>query len=600
MMVSISLLTEVRHFRLATKGLVPTFLVLSYITFSLPVLCQTVPGEPPAANNANSEQTAPQSSANPEQRSDKTHPLFLWKGTRNDQTVYLLGTIHVAKPNFYPLPQEIETASNESKVLFVEADILQADKLKILETLKQQGAYKPPETLSKNLSPQARAVLNEYLNWSGESIGIYDAWKPWVVAEILTSGALRRAGFKSDLGIDMHLLKEAHATKKKIVALESVESQLKMMESFDKSAQEKMLAADVLTMKDLSNELNKIADAWRKGDAYEMAKIIDSATGASSDMNAARNKLLDARNRLMVETLEKSLPPSGVAMVAVGAAHLPGANGLIVLLRQKGFEVNQVYGDQALSNNQAISFGGKNLEKLYYPEGHFRVKLPGEPEMHYSTLNGIRSVDYSYPEFAGNFQVSYLILPGIITTASAQQKFMNIITNVFVEKTKAKLLSSTPFSNAYGAGTLVDCKLPIKAKTTNEDILMRLRFQLSGRMLYLVGGQGTAPWIHSKRLADVMNSLEIIPETSASGNSTTRSASSTANSYGQTARSGPLGGYSSPSSSYSFRSNYGVQPTSYGSNSTNSWGGDQRNRMQEVQRKMRQDMEHSHAQWGSN
>src|SRR5262249_30508306 len=221
--------------------------------------------------------------------------------------------------------------------------------------------------------PEARAILNEYLNWSGESIGIYDAWKPWVVAEILTSSALRRAGFKSDLGIDMHLLKEAHAAKRKIVALESIESQLKMMESFDKSAQEKMLAADVLTMKDMSNELNKIADAWRKGDAYEMAKIIDSATGASSEMNAARNKLLDARNRSMVETLEKSLPQSGVAMVAVGAAHLPGANGLIVLLRQKGFEVNQVYGDQALPSHQAVSFGGKNLEKLYYPEGHFRV-----------------------------------------------------------------------------------------------------------------------------------------------------------------------------------------------------------------------------------
>jgi uncharacterized protein YbaP (TraB family) len=580
MMIRISALTEVGIFNLATraKGLVPTLLVLSYISLSTPVYSQTAPAEPPAMSTGNAEQTVPQSPAAPEQRSDKTHPLFLWKGTRKDQTVYLLGTIHVAQPNFYPLPQEIETASNESKVLFVEADITKADKSKILETLKQQGTYHPPETLSKNLSPQAREILDQYLNWSGESIGIYDAWKPWVVAEILSSGALRRAGFKSDLGIDMHLLKEAHAANKKVVSLESVDSQLKLMESFDKSAQEKMLAADVLSMKDMSNEINKITDAWRKGDAYEMNNIVNSATGASSEMNEARNKLLDARNRSMVESLEKSLPESGVSMVAVGAAHLPGPNGLIVLLRQKGFDVNQVYGDQASQSHQAIAFGGKNLEKLYYPEGHFRVMLPGEPEMHYSTLNGVRSVDYTYPEFAGNFQVSYLILPGVISDANAQRKFMNIITNVFVEKTKAKVLSNTPFSNAYGAGAQVDCKLPAKT-TTNEDVLMRLRFQLCGRILYLVGGQGTKPWITSKRLADVMNSLEIVPE------ATSRTAS--------TAR---------PSGSYGSNSSRPV--SSYGSSWNNSSNlsqnqSDARYRSQDLQRKVRMDLERAHAQWGN-
>ena len=342
-----------------------TIVVLSYICVIAPAFSQTTRVE-----------THP---AQVEKRSDKSHPLFLWKAKRKDQTVYLLGTIHVAKPAFYPLPQEMETAARASKVLFVEADVLQADKSKMMESLKQQGEYHPPETLSKSLSPQARAILDAYLNWSGESIGMYDSWRPWVVAEMITTSALRRAGLRPDLGIDLHLLKEAHAAKKKIVSLESVDSQLKMMQSFDKSTQEKMLAATVLSMKDMTNELNKIADAWCRGDLNEMQTLIVTTVGASAEQNEAKNKLLDARNRSMADSLEKSLPPSGVSMVAVGAAHFAGKNGLLEILKQKGFEINQIYTGQSDQNKEANSCSGKNLQGLFNSDDRLRALQHNTP-----------------------------------------------------------------------------------------------------------------------------------------------------------------------------------------------------------------------------
>jgi uncharacterized protein YbaP (TraB family) len=558
---------------------------------------------PSSAGQASSTEVQPTVQA--EKKPDNSHPLFLWKAKRKDQTVYLLGTIHVAKPTFYPLPQEIENAANESKVLFVEVDVAQADKSKILESLKERGTYRPPETLSKNLSPQVRAILDEYLKWSGESIGIYDAWKPWVVTEVLSASAIRRAGYKGDLGIDLHLLKEAHAAKKKIVSLESADSQLKLMESFDKSTQEKMLAAEVLSFKDVSKEVNTITDAWCHGDLNKMATLWDPLGGAN-DLKEAKIKLLDARNRSMADTLEKSLPESGVSMVAVGAAHFAGSNGLLEILKQRGFEINQICADRALQNKQTISFGGSNLERLYYPEGRFRVMLPGQPEMKCNTLSGIRMVDYTYPEFSGNFEVSYLILPREIPDATAQQNFLNFIIGEFVKKINAKLLSKTSFSNSYGIGSQLDCKLPLKVKMTNQDVLMRLRFQLCGRMLYIIGGQGTAPWIGSNRLAQVMNSLEIVPEQSANSSSDSRSATSQTNNFGRSSTSSSLSSYSRPPSyNSSYHSNFSSNP-GFHSNWTNSsdlmrkttdsWGADQRSRMEETQRRVRESFERTRQQ----
>ena len=48
----------------------------------------------------------------------KPNRLFLWKVTgKTGGTAYLLGSIHVATPDMYPLPKEIDEAFEASKVL---------------------------------------------------------------------------------------------------------------------------------------------------------------------------------------------------------------------------------------------------------------------------------------------------------------------------------------------------------------------------------------------------------------------------------------------------------------------------------------------------
>ncbi len=438
-----------------------------------------------------------------------TKPIFLWKCKKGNQVIYLLGTIHVARPGFYPLPREMESALNDSSILFVEADVLQ-DSGKVNDTLRRIGLYTPPATLTDNLSPSTADALNQYIEWSGESLSMYQPYKPWVVSQILSSGAIRKAGYKPELGIDRHLLSKAHASAKKIIALESLESQLNLVSSFDKTTQEKQLLGSIISLRDSKSDMEKIENSWKNGDASALASLGINDVDADKDIQNAKVALLDKRNSAMLAELNKHLPSQGSVMVAVGAAHLVGDHGLVAKLKEQDYTVEQVHTTLAKKAN-SINFGARNLKPLYFPEGLFRIQLPGDPEVKYETLNNIRMVDYAYSNLAGAMTVSYIIMPAAISSADKQKQFMQIIASAVVKKSQGTNVSFVPSQKKPGAMEL-SFKLPTKAGIAKQDQYLRCCMILSGRRLYLVGGQGTADFFKSRLYSQFENSLEIIPE----------------------------------------------------------------------------------------
>ncbi|MDP3507131.1 MAG: TraB/GumN family protein [Candidatus Melainabacteria bacterium] len=464
-----------------------------------------------------SKETAAQTNITTEKKSD-LKPIFLWKCKKNNQTIYLVGTIHVARPGFYPLPLEMQKALAESKILFVEADALQISSEKITETLKRVGIYPPGASLSEHLSDTTKDALNQYLEWSGESLSMYQPYKPWVVSQILTSAALRRAGYKSELGIDRHLLGIAHDSSKKIIPLESVDSQLNLMGGFNQETQDKQLLGSILSLRDVKTQLEKIENSWKSGDAEGLAACCidasDKDQDKDKDLEAARVAILDKRNQSMLNDVKKNLPENSTVMIAVGAAHLVGEQGLLAKLKRENFSIEQLTTAQKKAPS-SINFGGNNLKSLYFPEGLFRIMLPAEPEVKYETVNGIRMVDYAYSNLGGIMAVSYIVLPSALQSAERQQQFMQLVASAILRNMKGTNSTCLPIANAsstHNAAMQLSCKLPSKNGMTNQATYFRSRMIASGRRLYLVGGQGSADFFKSKLFSQFENSLEIIPE----------------------------------------------------------------------------------------
>jgi uncharacterized protein YbaP (TraB family) len=265
---------------------------------------------------------------------------FLWKVQSSTTTVYLLGSIHFMKKEFYPLNRRIEDAFDKSAVLAVEANVDDVSKLDI-QGLMEKAFYTSDDTLEKHIS----AGTYERVKKAFEAFGI-PAWlinkqKPWFLALTLESLELVKLGFDPSYGIDEHFLSEASG-KKNIKELESMDYQINLLSGFSDSEQEAFLLSVLKDSNSYEKEVEKLLDAWVSGDTTGMESILKKSAIEDEEMASVYDKLLYERNRNMVLKIEGYLKSGETHFVVVGAGHLLGERGIINLLRQKGYDIEQL------------------------------------------------------------------------------------------------------------------------------------------------------------------------------------------------------------------------------------------------------------------
>ncbi|MDA7429660.1 TraB/GumN family protein [Primorskyibacter aestuariivivens] len=75
--------------------------------------------------------------------------------------------------------------------------------------------------------------------------------------------------------------------------------------------------------------------------AWDRAYVSDVLGDGGRAIDRVNAYLLDARNHAFVDAAESALQQGGV-FIAVGCFHLPGAQGMVALLRERGFTVTRV------------------------------------------------------------------------------------------------------------------------------------------------------------------------------------------------------------------------------------------------------------------
>jgi uncharacterized protein YbaP (TraB family) len=79
--------------------------------------------------------------------------------------------------------------------------------------------------------------------------------------------------------------------------------------------------------------------AWRRGDVDTIAR---ETKKSYADFPAFADRVVDARNRNWIPEIERYLQSGHTYFVVVGAAHLGGPNGLLALLRARGYQLAQL------------------------------------------------------------------------------------------------------------------------------------------------------------------------------------------------------------------------------------------------------------------
>ncbi len=499
---------------------------ISIFTWGAPVFCQ--------AENPETKQESKAENTPVERETEKPKEnarLYLWKATRGNTTIYLLGTMHFAVSSLYPLPEEIEDAFKKSKHLIVEARIDEVDQNKLGQSIKPLILFTPPDKLSNHISEPTRTAFSDYLKWAGESDKLYENWKPWFVASYVSSSIMKREGLKAELGIDRHFLKKAKETNKTVSQLESVESQLKLLGGFPMDVQDKMLRISLLQLKNSSDNLKLIERCWKEGDADSLARLTLKETDGDPGLTSVQRIIYDERNQSMTAKLLLLLTVPGPHFVAIGAGHLAGEESVLNHLKEHGFAVEQMQSTTRAANTHAIDVdalaarGGPDREpekfkmntsskmsKLHFPEGRFTVLMPGNPEVKYKNESGMRLVDYQYTEAHGTFNISYAIMPRQLP-AQAQKQVLDLLSKNIAKSVKGVETGRRPFTYQ---GVYPGLQVSVGKIQGKPELMAHFRFFVVGRFLYIVGSAGTKEWLASPVVREFINSVAVQRELSAS------------------------------------------------------------------------------------
>lgn len=266
---------------------------------------------------------------------------FLWEVKSDQGRVFLMGSIHVARKDLYPLKPAIERAYEQSDDLVVEVDMSDLDPREAQSVLLRRGKYGDGITLDARISAETFEETAERLKRAGLSVEPLLPFKPWFVAMTLGSAEVNRLGFDPEYGIDLHFMQKAKGTKP-ILALESFEEQIGFLDGFSREDQEAFLLYTMEDLDHLSEEMDRLVSAWLNGDAASIEAVLEADLLDRPALKRVYDRLVVERNRKMLAAIEEYLKTGRTYFVVVGAGHLVGAEGLVRALKEGGYAVRQL------------------------------------------------------------------------------------------------------------------------------------------------------------------------------------------------------------------------------------------------------------------
>ena len=141
--------------------------------------------------------------AAPPAAGDSAPKHFLWKVTGSKGVVYLLGTIHAGKADFYPLPSIIEESFEEAVTLIEEIDISEpAEAARAQRGIIEDGSYSKGDSITNHLSEVTRSHLAAYVKNGGLPEPAIAHMRPWLVSMLVLQLEMKRMGIDPSYGLD--------------------------------------------------------------------------------------------------------------------------------------------------------------------------------------------------------------------------------------------------------------------------------------------------------------------------------------------------------------------------------------------------------------
>lgn len=294
---------------------------------------------------------------------------LLWRISGNgiQKPSYLFGTIHLTDERVFQLGDSLYAAIENTEGFATEITPEEITSLIMDEFRKElSNSAKVKDQVSKEAYNKYSKTLAKKLNKSADDITVRDVLKEknkWA-SENYRKGKMTTI-------LDAYLYDIARRQGKWTGGVE------------DKTDQSKLVPETIDDM-DLGLVTTQTDEMSAEGVEFMVQLYLNSDLDGiahfSNGNDSIRNELLTKRNIKMARRMD-SLSAIRSMVFAVGAAHLPGADGLIELLKEKGFDLQPVFSTKKISPDQ-YAMAEVALPWLPVEDGRglYSVEMPGSPE----------------------------------------------------------------------------------------------------------------------------------------------------------------------------------------------------------------------------
>ena len=283
---------------------------------------------------------------------------LLWKAVNGENTLYLLGTIHVDRSNVYPLHRSLREALLSADAVAFELDFNDAGGIAEFAAMQ---TYSDGTTLAGHISPELyRRVVDAFsgLGMTEEQTALY---KPWALANTFNALSLTDSSTSSNaMAIDLYCNSLATWAGIPVQGVETYAFQAGIFDTLDPAYQEDLLEAslalyeaalegaepdpEVAAAAQANEEtLEAMFAAWKRRDMEAFSASYNKQAIVTSE-DQLQSRLFTDRDPGMIEAAAAFLEQEGshTTFMAVGAGHMDDPGGIVSGLRALGYTVELV------------------------------------------------------------------------------------------------------------------------------------------------------------------------------------------------------------------------------------------------------------------
>lgn len=281
---------------------------------------------------------------------------MLWKAVNGDNTLYLLGTIHMDRGNVYPFHKSLRDAIAAAQEVIFEVDFNDAEGNAAFAAMQ---LYSDGTTLKDHIPPELYADVVEVFTQLGMTEEQVAAYKPWPLMLTLNNLMAQDDSTSANvMAVDSYINAAAVNAGKTIGAVETYALQGAIFDDLSAEYQEEGLSAyvdlflataegesdenseELQAADNLAAQYDAMMNAWKDRDLEAFEAIYDKEAIVNSDdeLNA---KLFTQRDPHMIEAAAEYLETEGenTFFMAVGLGHMIDPGGIVSGLRELGYTV---------------------------------------------------------------------------------------------------------------------------------------------------------------------------------------------------------------------------------------------------------------------